>query len=164
MDLIKILIIVLVVLVVVLALLWLGFNAAYQRDLRKADKGCLWCDRKRNALGLPWSFTKYSLTEDRLFVQRGLLKTQYDEVRLYRVLDVNVSRTLLQRISSVGTIVVHSSDMTLGCFSLQNIKDPLRVKELLSDHVETQRDLHRVYSRETMIDMPDDAVDHHGHM
>ena len=35
----------------------------------------LWSARKRNALGLPWTFTKYAFTEDRLFVTTGLLKT-----------------------------------------------------------------------------------------
>ena len=45
----------------------------------------LWSARKRNALGLPWTFTKYAFTEDRLFVTTGLLKTVEDEVRLYRI-------------------------------------------------------------------------------
>ena len=44
----------------------------------------LWSARKRYALGLPWTFTKYAFTEDRLFVTTGLLKTVEDEVRLYR--------------------------------------------------------------------------------
>ena len=35
----------------------------------------IWKERKRNALGLPWTFTKYALTGDRLFITRGLLKT-----------------------------------------------------------------------------------------
>ena len=50
----------------------------------------IWKDRKRNALGLPWTFTKYSLSEDRLFVESGLLKTVENEVRLYRILDLSL--------------------------------------------------------------------------
>lgn len=53
----------------------------------------LWSARKRNALGLPWTFTKYAFTEDRLFVTTGLLKTVEDEERLYRILDITLSRT-----------------------------------------------------------------------
>ena len=36
----------------------------------------IWQDRKRTFLGLPWSFTKYMLTEDRLFVEKGLRHSQ----------------------------------------------------------------------------------------
>ena len=34
----------------------------------------VWKDRKRNFLGLPWTFTKYSLSEDRFFIEKGLFK------------------------------------------------------------------------------------------
>lgn len=33
----------------------------------------VWSDRKRNWLGLPWTFTVYGLTEDRLFIKTGSL-------------------------------------------------------------------------------------------
>ena len=69
----------------------------------------LWSARKRNALGLPWTFTKYAFTEDRLFVTTGLLKTVEDEVRLYRILDISLSRTLLQKIFGMGTIAISSA-------------------------------------------------------
>lgn len=34
----------------------------------------LWSARKRNALGLPWTFTKYAFTEDRLFVINRIIE------------------------------------------------------------------------------------------
>ena len=46
----------------------------------------LWKDRKRH-LGLPLSFTRYSLSEDRLFCEKGFLNLKSDEVLLYRVMD-----------------------------------------------------------------------------
>ena len=39
----------------------------------------LWADRKRH-LGLPLSFTKYSLTETRLFCETGLLNLKEEEM------------------------------------------------------------------------------------
>lgn len=63
----------------------------------------IWKERKRNALGLPWTFTKYALTGDRLFITSGLLKTVEDEVRLYRILDISLSQTLTQKIFRIGT-------------------------------------------------------------
>ncbi len=110
----------------------------------------IWKDRKRNALGLPWTFTKYSLSEDRLFVERGLLKTVENEVRLYRILDLSLSRTLSQKIFGIGTIKVSSADKTLGDFEIKNIKKPDKVKEDLSRLVEENREKKRVSGREYM--------------
>ncbi len=110
----------------------------------------IWKDRKRNALGLPWTFTKYSLSEDRLFVESGLLKTVENEVRLYRILDLSLSRTLSQKIFGIGTIKVSSADKTLGDFEIKNIKKPDKVKEDLSRLVEENREKKRVSGREYM--------------
>ena len=64
----------------------------------------LWSDRKRTFLGLPWSFTKYNLTEERLFIETGFFNKKEDEVRLYRITDVSLTRSFGQRIVGVGTI------------------------------------------------------------
>lgn len=119
----------------------------------------LWKERKRNALGLPWTFTTYALSEDRLFVNSGLLKTVENEVRLYRVLDISLSRTLSQKIFRIGTIQIASADKTLGNFELKNIKNPAQVKEQISRLVEENREKKRVSNREFMGDDDDLDVD-----
>lgn len=119
----------------------------------------VWKDRKRNALGLPWTFTTYALSEDRLFVKEGLFKTVEDEVRLYRILDVSMSRTLFQKIFGMGSIQVASADKTLGNFELKNIKNPGQVKERLSRLVEENREKKRVSNREFMGEDPDDLYE-----
>ena len=110
----------------------------------------LWRDRKRNFLGLPWSFTEYSLTEDRLFITSGILNKKYDEVRLYRVRDNSPTRSLWQRITHTGTIHLTTSDMSLGNFDLKNIPDSDKVNELLSNLVDDARKKNRVIAREDM--------------
>ena len=47
----------------------------------------LWKDRKR-ILGLPITFTRYRLSEDRIFRETGLLNLKEEEVLLYRVRDL----------------------------------------------------------------------------
>lgn len=37
------------------------------------SENILWKDRKRTLFGLPWSFTKYKLTEEKLIIQTGFL-------------------------------------------------------------------------------------------
>ena len=115
----------------------------------------LWSDRKRTIFGLPISFTKYSLDEERLYVDKGFFTTTSDEVRLYRIMDVSLTRTLRQKIWGLGDITIHSSDKTLHDFTIQAVKKPLMVKELISENVEAQRDLKRVVNREMMADMND---------
>ena len=120
----------------------------------------LWKDRKRY-LGLPLSFTRYSLSEDRLFTSVGLLNLKDDEVLLYRVRDIDTSRSLWQRIFGVGTVTVMSSDKSMPNLVLKNIKDPVFVKELIHKQVEQAKIQRRVRVGEIMTDadgdgMPDD--------
>ena len=115
----------------------------------------LWKDRKRTFCGLPWSFTKYAMDEERLFIDKGFFKTTSDEVRVYRIMDVSLTRTLGQKIWGLGDIQVHSSDKTLHDFTIKAVNNPKEVKELLSQNVEKQRELKRVVNREMMTD-PDD--------
>lgn len=119
----------------------------------------IWSDRKRLWCGLPWTFTVYSLSNDRLFVKSGLLSTREDEVRLYRILDISLKRTLLQRIFGLSTIELYTSDKTLGNFNLVNIKKGYDVKETLSQLVEEVRTEKRVTNREYMGDIVDDYID-----
>lgn len=117
----------------------------------------LWKDRKRTFLGLPWSFTKYELDEERLFIKKGFFTQQEDEVRLYRIMDISLTRTLGQRIVGVGTIHCSSADKTLGDFDILSVKKPKDVKEQLSQLVEAQRDKKRVTNREHMVDHDHDC-------
>lgn len=98
----------------------------------------LWKDRKR-FFGLPLSFTRYSVSEDRLFLSVGLLNVRDEEVLLYRVRDLSVSRGLGQRIFGVGTVTVVSSDKSNPTLVLKNVKDPIAVKELIHAQVEEMK-------------------------
>ena len=98
----------------------------------------LWQDRKRH-LGMPISFTVYSLSEDRLFRETGLLNRTYEEVLLYRIRDISLKRSLWQMIFGVGTIIVHSSDKSSGTLEIENVKSPKQVKELIHQLVEESK-------------------------
>ena len=123
----------------------------------------LWKDRKRY-FGMPLSFTRYSLSEDRLFTSVGFLSIKDDEILLYRVRDIDTSRTLWQRIFGVGTVTIASSDKTMPILVLKNVKDPLFVKELIHKQVEDMKIKRRVRFGEIMTDAdgdgePDDMDD-----
>ncbi len=109
----------------------------------------IWKDKKRY-FGMPISFTRYAMSEDRLFISVGFLNIRDDEVLLYRVRDIDTSRSLWQRIFGVGTITVLSSDKTMPTLVLKNIKNPVDVKELLHAQVEEIKLKRRVRIGEIM--------------
>ena len=120
----------------------------------------LWQDRKRTFLGLPLSFTKYMLTEDRLFVEKGFLNSVLDEENLYRVRDVRVTRSLGQKLFGLGTVTVFSTDASNGETVLQSIKHPIEVKEEIVRLVEEARKKHNIRASEMLMDHPDPLCDH----
>ncbi len=123
----------------------------------------IWKDRKRIFFGLPWSFTKYSLSEDRLFISTGFFSVKEDEVRLYRIMDISLERKLWQRMCGLGTIKCCSADKTMGDFEIRNIKKSREVKEMLSNMVEDERTKRKVSSREFMDHDRDDFDDYDDH-
>lgn len=110
-----------------------------------------WNDRKR-FLGMPLSFTRYRLSEDRLFLEKGFFTIKQDEVLLYRVRDLELTMTLWQRIFGVGTVCVISSDKSMPHLDLVNIKNPRSVKELIHQSVEQAKDQRRMRTMEVMGD------------
>ncbi len=119
----------------------------------------MWRERKRIWCGLPWTFTVYSFDEDRLYVESGILTKKQSEMRLYRILDISMSRSLMQRIFGLGTIHLSTSDKSDRELDLINIKDVREVKEELSAKVEAARDAKRVSTREFIGDGFSDESD-----
>lgn len=121
------------------------------------ENDIVWRDRKRTTfLGLPWTFTVYRLTSDRLLIKRGFFTTLEDEVRLYRIVDLSLRRTLIQKMFGIGSILCNSSDKTMGNFEIKNIRKSKNVKALLSDLIEKERMAKRVSSREFMANTDSD--------
>ena len=109
----------------------------------------IWNDRKR-WLGMPLSFTRYAISDDRLYQSVGFLNIRDEEILLYRIRDISCSRSLWQRIFGVGSVTVASSDKTMPTLVLKNIKNPLEVKELLHSQVEEMKIRRRVRVGEIM--------------
>lgn len=118
----------------------------------------IWKDRKRPIFGLPLSFTKYKLTEEKILIETGILSINQEEIQLYRIMDLTLKCSIWQRIFNVGTIHCCSGDKTTPEFDIKDIKNPSQVKELLSKQVEVQRDKKRIAGREFLVDS-EDSID-----
>lgn len=109
--------------------------------------GCAWIDKKRH-LGMPISFTKYTLTDERLYTESGFINLKESELLLYRVRDIGLTRTLWQRLFGVGTIHIYSSDTTDEHLDIVNVKKAKDVKDLISSKVEESKKSRRIGTTE----------------
>lgn len=117
-----------------------------------------WSDRSR-IFGLPITFTKYSMSNDRIFCEKGLLNMKFEEILLYRVRDISMKITLGQRIFGVGSILLQSSDKTAPVLEIKNVKHPRQVKEMIHQQVEQVKEQRRMRFGEVLEDPTDDMPD-----
>ena len=117
----------------------------------------VWKDRKRIIFGLPWTFTVYKLTEEKLYVETGFFSKREEEIRLYRVMDLTLKRPFGQRLWGLGTIHCCTADKSTPEFDILRIKKSKDVKDMISDMVEKQREEKRIAAREFMSDDSFDA-------
>ena len=92
-------------------------------------------------------------------IERGLLRSTENEILMYRVTDIEMIRTLFQKIFGLGTLVVYSHDKTNPTLEIKNIKHVREFKDTLSDAVE--KDRIRMKMRQSEI--VDGAYDFHDH-
>lgn len=114
---------------------------------KKEKAEILWKDRKHRGW-FPLSFTKYSVSNDRLYSQSGFFNTHYDELLLYRITDICLTRTLGQKFFGTGTIILYAKQDAGGQVQLINIKHPKEVKNFLSKAVEESRVKYNVVGKE----------------
>ena len=103
------------------------------------EERLLWTEKKNTFFGKPWSFTRYFLFQDRFIIKRGFFTRRQEELRLYRVKDVVLRQTFLQRIFHLGTLTIISTDASTARFQLINIREPECVVKLISDSAENER-------------------------
>lgn len=97
-------------------------------------------ERKRSLFfGLPLSFTTYTLTEKKINIKKGLLKTVEDDTLMYKVQDVTLVRGLFERIFGLGTVICYSSDVTDSKLMLSHIRNSSEVKEFILQTAEMER-------------------------
>lgn len=120
-------------------------------DLNKEK--ILWTDRKRHTIfSLPLSFTKYTLTETKLIIQRGCFNLREDEIQLYRVRDIAFKQNFYERLCRVGSIHLCSTDAMTPEIDIRRIKNPRDVKEVLSKTIEACRKANGIRTSEIIGD------------
>jgi len=110
-------------------------------------------------LGLPFTFTTYTLGAKSLTLRKGLFTTTEDDILLFRIMDVSIRRTLLQKIVGLGTLTVMSTDKSNPELEVKNIRNVRNFKANLSERVEKERLRMRFKTGELMGSEFDDDDD-----
>ena len=90
-------------------------------------------------LGLPWTFTKYTITPSTVTIDQGFFKTVEDDCYMYKIQDVRLTTSFMERIFKLGTIVCYTGDVTNKELSLVHIKHAKEVKNYLLKASEAAR-------------------------
>lgn len=90
-------------------------------------------------LGLPFTFTKYTVREEMITVDEGLLKTVENDCYMYKVQDVQHSASLMEKIFGLGTVICFTGDTTHPQLILKHIKHSKAVKDFILEQSEAAR-------------------------
>lgn len=98
----------------------------------KKEEGVIYKERKRwKFTGLPFTFTVYSITEDKINIKKGLFSTVEDDCFMYKVQDVKLTKSFIERIFKLGTICCYCGDVTHPELKLVHIKNSKVIKDYL---------------------------------
>ncbi len=111
--------------------------------LGEVEETLLWRGRPYLTIG-----TVYELTTQRLRIIRGILGNQVEEIELIRVRDTRVKQHLGERALNVGDVTILSNDTTAPEIILNNVNDPLAVRELIRKAVQAEKERRGLRYRE----------------
>ena len=97
-------------------------------------------EKKRSMfLGLPWTFTTYTVTDEFISIDSGLLNKVENDCYMYKVIDVRLETTLMEQILGIGTIHCFTGDVTDPDLKLQHIKNAKEIKDFILKQSEQER-------------------------
>lgn len=89
--------------------------------------------------GLPFTFTKYHIKESTITIDSGLLRTVENDCYMYKVQDVELRTSLMERIFGLGTVICYTGDTTHPRLELVHIKHAREVKDFILETSEAAR-------------------------
>jgi uncharacterized membrane protein YdbT with pleckstrin-like domain len=87
---------------------------------------------------------RYRISNSRIDTREGLLTIREGTIWLWKVDDVQMTRTIIDRLLGVGSIVVIANDPTTPKLTLRSLPDPSPFFEQLKKHVDTAKRKRRI--------------------
>ena len=115
-------------------------NKEQYEESQKAKGELRYAERSRWLLfGLPWTFTKYEIRDNDFTIIKGLFTVTENDCYMYKISDVEITSTLLQRMSGLSTLVLYTSDVTDRTIVMKNIKHGKEIKDFFLQASESAR-------------------------
>lgn len=92
--------------------------------------------------------TRYKLTNERLIVTHGFVSKRVEEIELYRVNDVSMKQSVMERMFGLGDVRLETTDASTPEPQMKDIKAPERVKDIVRQAARAERQRRRVLLRD----------------
>lgn len=118
--------------------------------MKVASGNVLWHQRKRNWCRTPFTFTVYTLTDQEMSIKTGILNEKFNLIKLFRIVDISVERTFLQRLFGLNTLVLDTRDQSSGngVVVLKNVVRGFEVRRVIQEAVDASRKENGMSARE----------------
>jgi len=129
-------------------------------ELKYQDEVPVFTERKRWLLfGLPWTFTKYLLKDEILTTQSGFFNTFINDCYMYKIVDVQLEKSLLEKMVGLGTVVCYTSDTTDKVLKITHVRHAEQIKNFILEKSEKMRMKRRTLTTMSLNSDADGADD-----
>lgn len=117
-------------------------------------------ERKRWVFfGLPFTFTVYSVEQEKITTNKGFFKTTEDSLYMYKIIDVKLEKSFFERIFGLGTVICYTSDVTDKVLKFEHIKRAKEINDFIFNNSEEMRKKRRTLNTQSLTGGIDAAFD-----
>ncbi len=88
---------------------------------------------------LPFTFTVYTVKEDMITIEEGFFHKKENDCYMYKVQDVQLQRSLIERLFGIGTVKCFTGDTTHKDLLIHHVRHAKEIKDFILDASEKAR-------------------------